>query len=308
VNQADTFWESAPQTPLQLVEAPLFDDLGIQLYIKRDDLIHPFVSGNKWRKLKFNLLEAKQQGFEKLLTFGGAYSNHLAAVAAAGQRLGFETIGIVRGDELTPASNATLNFVTQCGMQLVFVTREAYRNKEELALRYGPDCYVLPEGGTNALAVKGVGEVVTEITAQLGRVPTYLCTPVGTGGTLSGLCANASPDTRVLGFSAIKNGQYLLPTINALISQAAGFEKVNYEIFWEAHWGGYGKTTSELMTFIQNFENQTGILLEQVYTGKMMYQIFDFLRPEGAYFKPGDVVVALHTGGLQGRSKALDKS
>lgn len=305
-NQADTFWQSAIQTPLQLVEAPIFDDLGIKFYLKRDDLIHPFVSGNKWRKLKYNLIEAHQQGYQKLLTFGGAYSNHLVAVAAAGQILGFETIGIVRGQELSAQSNPTLQFLNRCGMHLIFVNREAYRDKIQLAHLYGKECFIIPEGGTNTQAIKGVGEVIGEITTQLGGCPTYLCTPIGTGGTFAGLCSQSSLSTTVLGFCVLKNGQFLLPTIEDFMGQNTDLSQVNHQIFWDWHFGGYGKRTAELMQFIKTFESQSGVKIEQIYTGKMLYGIYELLRQKDPYFQAGDTIVSLHTGGLQGRSPDLD--
>ncbi|MFN4146494.1 MAG: 1-aminocyclopropane-1-carboxylate deaminase/D-cysteine desulfhydrase [Runella sp.] len=297
MNKIAQFWENTAQTPLQIVDLPIFVEKDIKVYIKRDDMLHPWVSGNKWRKLKYNFIEAYQQGYDTLLTFGGAYSNHVAAVAAAAQATGFESIGIIRGDELSPTSNPTLRFATDCGMQLFFVSREDYRCKEVLAEKYGSNAYILPEGGTNSLAVKGVGEVVAEATSQLGYAPHYWCTPVGTGGTFAGLCSKAEASSKVLGFVVLKNGQYLLKTILPLVGTYQ-----NYELFWESHFGGYGKTTTALMEFIEYFEHTTGIAIEQVYTAKMLFQIDELVR-QGDYFKRGDTVVVIHTGGLQGKRK-----
>ncbi|WP_428660881.1 1-aminocyclopropane-1-carboxylate deaminase/D-cysteine desulfhydrase [Runella sp.] len=297
MSRVDRFWENAAQSPLQIVEWPLFIERGITLYVKRDDLLHPVVSGNKWRKLKYTLLEAEKAGFKRLLTFGGAYSNHIAAVAAAGQATGFESIGIIRGDELHAHSNKTLQFASHCGMQLRFVTRETYRDKDKLADKYGTDCYIIPEGGSNTLAVKGVEEVIDEIQTQLSGSFDYVCTPFGTGGTAAGLIA-ASTQERVLIFSALKIQQEeVIKHLEVLVSM----QNKKVEILTDYHFGGYGKETKELMEFIADFEHQTNIPLEQVYTGKMMFGIVDLVRQ--GYFKRGEVIVALHTGGLQGKRK-----
>ncbi|WP_461127933.1 1-aminocyclopropane-1-carboxylate deaminase/D-cysteine desulfhydrase [Spirosoma aerophilum] len=282
----------AQNSPLQRLVDPFPEPVAIKLSIKRDDLLHPLVSGNKWRKLKYNLLAAQEQGYSTVLTFGGAFSNHLYATAAAGQTFGFQTIGIVRGEELAGKPlNQTLAFCQSCGMSLHFVSREVYRQKEtpayltQLIDPFGP-CYVVPEGGTNELAVQGTAEIIPEITSQLGMVPDYVCCPVGTGGTLAGLVKSATEQTHVLGFRVLKG------------FDADGATLFNY------HLGGYAKTTPELLDFIRSFEQKTGVLLEQVYTGKMLYGIYDLARQ--GYFSEGATVVAVHTGGLQGRSQELD--
>lgn len=297
MNRVDRFWENAAQSPLQIVKLPLFAEQGVRVYIKRDDLLHAFVSGNKWRKLKYNLLEAERSGFTRLLTFGGAYSNHIAAVAAAGQANGFDSIGIIRGEELTENSNQTLIYASQCGMKLQFVSREAYRNKLKLTANFGADCYVIPEGGSNALAIKGVEEVMGEIQAQLNEPFDYLCTAFGTGGTASGLIS-AATDTKVLIFPALKiNSAEVLQHVEAFVE----LQGKKIEVVTDYHFGGYGKETDELTRFIDDFEQKMRIPLEQVYTGKMMYGLVDLIRK--GYFRRGDVIVALHTGGLQGKRK-----
>ncbi|MGB3757174.1 MAG: pyridoxal-phosphate dependent enzyme, partial [Rivularia sp. (in: cyanobacteria)] len=177
-------------SPLQLIQDELLTQRGIRLFVKRDDLIHPQVSGNKWRKLKYNLQAAKQQQQKRLLTFGGAYSNHIAATAAAGKMFGFETIGVIRGELIKPL-NPTLHLAQQQGMQLVFVGRKEYRQEKELIATGLQDelgkCYVIPEGGSNTLAVKGCAEIVAEVREQLDGVPDYFCVSSGTGGTAAGL-------------------------------------------------------------------------------------------------------------------------
>lgn len=286
----------AGNSPVQWLTNPFPKPVSIRLALKRDDLLHPQVSGNKWRKLKYNLLAAREQGLSTLLTFGGAYSNHLYATAAAGQVFGFKTIGIVRGDELARKPlNATLTFCQSCGMHLHFVSRADYQRKDnpeylaELGQQVGP-CYILPEGGTNNLAVQGTAEIMPELVTQLGFPPDYVCCPVGTGGTVAGLAQSAPAETNVLGF-VVLNAPDLAPV--------SGWTALT-----DYHFGGYAKTTSELLNFIRSFERKTSVLLEQVYTGKMLYGLYDLAR--NGYFPDGATVVAVHTGGLQGRSGELD--
>ncbi|GAB3782704.1 pyridoxal-phosphate dependent enzyme [Spirosoma horti] len=294
----------AGNSPLQLLTDPFPEPVDILLYLKRDDLLHPLVSGNKWRKLKYNLLAAREQSCSTVLTFGGAYSNHLYATAAAGQVFGFQTIGIVRGDELArkPLNN-TLRFCREAGMQLHFVSRETYRRKDapdflaKLTDQFGPS-YLVPEGGTNDLAIQGAAETMPEIVTQLGYAPDYVCCSVGTGGTTAGLTQSAPEGTQVMGFVVLK-----IPASQRLLEWPApiipGYQVHQY------HFGGYARTTPDLMTFIRSFEWKNGVLLEQVYTGKMLYGIYDLARQ--GYFPKGATVVAVHTGGLQGRSAELDR-
>lgn len=293
----------ATQSPVQFLPNPFpatadHAQVPIRLYLKRDDLLHPLVSGNKWRKLKYNLLVAQAQGHHTLLTFGGAYSNHLYATAAAGQVFGFSTIGVVRGEELANAPlNSTLTFCRSCGMRLHFVSRADYRHKENPAFvaslidRFGP-CFVIPEGGTNELAIRGTAELMPEIIDQLGRTPDYVCCSVGTGGTVMGLAETAPPETIVLGFPALKAADFKLP------------KPANCRLETAYHFSGYAKTTPELLNFIRSFEQKNSVLIEQVYTGKMLFGIYDLARR--GLFPDGATVVAVHTGGLQGRSGALD--
>jgi 1-aminocyclopropane-1-carboxylate deaminase len=283
-------------SPIQWLTDPFPEPVTIRLGLKRDDLLHPLVSGNKWRKLKYNLLAARQQGLSTLLTFGGAYSNHLYATAAAGKVFGFNTVGIVRGDELAHKPlNATLSFCQSCGMHLHFVTRLDYQRKDDPAfqlelMQLFRLCYILPEGGTNELAIRGTADLIPELITQLGFAPDYVCCPVGTGGTVAGLAQSAPAETTVLGFMALKLPE---PTPN-----------LNWVQLTDYHFGGYAKTKPELLGFIRAFEQKTGVLLEQVYTGKMLYGIYDLART--GYFPAGATVVAVHTGGLQGRSGELD--
>ena len=267
---------------------------GISLVIKREDLIHPFVSGNKFRKLKYNLLQAKAENQSTLLTFGGAYSNHIAAVAYAGKENGFQTIGVIRGDELTDkiASNPTLKFAQECGMQFEFVSRETYRLKteaaflEQLEQKHG-SFYLIPEGGTNDLAVKGCEEILT----QEDGVFDYVATAIGTGGTISGIINSALPHQKILGFPALK-GDFLQDEIRNFV------QNDNWELITDYHFGGYGKVNSDLVDFINRFLKKTKIPLDPIYTGKMVFGIVDLI--EKNYFPKNSKILLIHTGGLQG--------
>ena len=294
------FAQFVANSPLVLLDNPFPEPLPIRLFLKRDDMLHPLVSGNKWRKLKYNLLAARAQGLDTVLTFGGAFSNHLYATAAAGRVFGFNTIGVVRGDELAGAPlNPTLAFCRSQGMRLHFVSREEYRQKEDpfwlsaLTDRFGP-CYVVPEGGTNERAIRGTAEIMPEILAQSDQVPDYVCCSVGTGGTVIGLAQAAPPPTMVVGFLALKASSFVLP------------QPARCRLETSYHFGGYAKTTPQLLDFIRAFEQRTHVRMEQVYTGKMLYGIYD-LAQQG-YFSVGATVVAVHTGGLQGRSPLLNQA
>jgi 1-aminocyclopropane-1-carboxylate deaminase len=276
----------------QLVEMP--NNFGVALYLKREDCIHPFISGNKYRKLKYNLEEAKQQKHQTLLTFGGAYSNHIAAVASAGKEFGFKTIGVIRGEELQPkiSDNPTLSFAKECGMQFKFISREVYRAKTRssflnLLQKELGHFYRIPEGGTNELAVKGCEEILTEQDRDFD----VICCPVGTGGTISGLINASNSQQKILGFPALK-GNFLQQEIGKFTS------KSNWEIILDYHFGGYAKINSELVEFINRFKLEYQIQLDPIYTGKMMYGIFDLISKN--YFEKGTKLLAIHTGGLQG--------
>ena len=267
---------------------------GISVAIRREDLIHTFVSGNKFRKLKYNLLQAKKENQKTLLTFGGAFSNHIAAVAFAGKEHGFKTIGIVRGDELRDKieENPTLKFAQENGMQLEFVSRSEYSNKEnpefieQLKQKFG-SFYFIPEGGTNDLAVKGCEEILTPDDAQFD----YVCCAVGTGGTISGLINSALPHQKILGFPALK-GDFLQEEI-------CKFAKTdNWQLVTDYHFGGYGKVNLELINFINNFSESNKIPLDPVYTSKMAFGVLDLIDKN--YFPANSKILMIHTGGLQG--------
>lgn len=282
-------------TPLQKIEEELFAEKGVEVFVKRDDLTHPFISGNKFRKLKYNLVEAEKQGKNRLLTFGGAWSNHLSAFAFACREFGFEGKALVRGQELNESSSPTLAFAHAQGIALEFVGREAYRDKEKLSAAYAGNYLVIPEGGSNALALPGVAELIPE----LGPFD-YLLTACGTGGTLAGLIEGAPESVKIIGVSALKNGDFLREEVSKLLSRP--FPE-HATLLTGYAFGGYARYTAELLDFIRDFEAKHTILLEQVYTGKMVYAFYDLLRKD--FFRRGTKVVLLHTGGLQGRSGEL---
>ena len=285
-------------TPIQELSNAITQKAGIRLYIKRDDLIHPTVSGNKWRKLKYNLSEAQSQGHTHLLTFGGAFSNHLYAVAAAGKALGFETIGIVRGEELADKLSPTLLFCEDQGMELHFVPRVEYKRRnaddylQELAVNFN-NPFIIPEGGTSAFALKGVAEIVPEVIAQLGKAPNYFAVAAGTGGSAAGLLYAGA---NVLAFSALKGGGFLEHDIADLLNGPRPIS--NLQLFTDYHFGGYAKWTPELIAFMNQFQQEFDIQLEQVYTAKMFFGLFDLISKK--HFHNGETIVAVHTGGMQG--------
>lgn len=266
----------------------------ISVSIKREDLIHPIVSGNKFRKLKYNLIQAKAENQDTILTFGGAFSNHIAAVAFAGKEQDFKTIGIIRGEELRNkiSENPTLQFAQDCGMQLEFVTREAYRQKTELSFlenlrtKFGA-FYVIPEGGTNELAVKGCEEILTVEDAGFD----YICCSIGTGGTITGIINSLLPHQKVLGFPALK-GEFLKDEICIFARNE------NWEVITDYHFGGYGKVTPELIAFINQFYRENQIPLDPIYTAKMVFGVMDLI--EKNYFPKKSKILLIHTGGIQG--------
>jgi 1-aminocyclopropane-1-carboxylate deaminase len=294
------------RTPVQEINSNTLSKKGIRLFLKRDDLLFdqsaPDFNGNKWRKMKYNLLAARKQGKDTLLTFGGAYSNHIAATAAAAKLFGFKSIGIIRGER--PANlNPTLNRVIDQGMHLEFVTRSAYREKndpqfiQKLHAQYG-DFYLLPEGGTNGLAIKGCAEIVDEIEHEFADTfPDYICCACGTGGTFAGVVSGINNRTKAIGFSALK-GNFHTDEVKSLLKKYDGKTYANWEINNDYHFGGFAKHKPPLIEFINQFKITFDIQLEPLYTGKMMFGIFDMI--ERGDFESGSSILAIHTGGLQG--------
>ena len=292
-------------TPLEEVNDTFLKERKIFLFIKREDLNHPQMSGNKWYKLKFNIQEARDQGKETILTFGGAYSNHIYAVAAAGKIFNFKTIGIIRGEEHNPL-NPTLSFVKESGMELFYLNRELYRKKnlpevyDGLNKIFG-DFYLLPEGGTNELAVKGCSEIIKKINVDYD----YICCPCGTGGTLAGLITGLEGHKFALGFAVLKGASFLKDNVKTLLQSYSKFNFGNWDINLDFHFGGYAKFNKNLLEFINRFSSLTKIPVEPIYTGKMLYGIYDLIANE--FFKEETRIVAIHTGGLQGLNGLLSK-
>ena len=295
-----TYAFSSQKSPIQKITSNFLTQKEIQLFIKREDLIHAEISGNKWRKLKYNLIEAKKTNQSTLLTFGGAFSNHISAVAAAGAEFGFRTIGIIRGEQVLPL-NPTLSFAKKCGMDLHFINRTLYRNKNKpdyqnrLKNQFG-DFFLLPEGGTNCLALEGCSEIIQEVKNK--HIDTdYYCVSCGTGGTISGIISGLNGEKKVLGFSALK-GDFLTTEVFKLLNECVGKEFSNWEILTEYHFGGYAKWTPELINFINQLYEETTIPFDPIYTGKMLFGIYDLIRKD--FFEKGSSLMVIHTGGLQG--------
>ncbi|MCA6423423.1 MAG: 1-aminocyclopropane-1-carboxylate deaminase/D-cysteine desulfhydrase [Flavobacterium sp.] len=264
------------------------------LFIKREDEIHPFISGNKYRKLKYNILRAKAENKETLLTFGGAFSNHILAVAAVGKEFGFKTIGVIRGEELCDkiADNPTLHKAQDFGMIFEFVSRENYNDKikpefiTRLEEKFG-NFYLLPEGGTNELAIQGCEEILINADTEFD----FVCCAVGTGGTISGIINCSKPSQQVLGFPALK-GDFLTEDIRKFAKNS------NWKLITDYHFGGYAKVTEELIVFINEFHQKYKIPLDPIYTGKMVFGVMDLI--EKNWFPDNSKILLLHTGGLQG--------
>ncbi len=294
-----------PASPLQELSSSFLDQAGIHLLVKRDDLLHPEFGGNKWRKLRYNLQAASNQNVKTLLTFGGAWSNHIYATAAAGKYFGFNTIGLIRGEKHSPL-NPTLQFATRSGMQLDYIDRQTYRIKGEksflarLQKQYG-EFYLIPEGGSNLLALNGCKEMVDEIDNRFD----VICCASGTGATLAGFITGLRPEQKAIGFSALKGGNFLNSEVAGFLSQAH-CHHTNWHIETGYHFGGYAKTNTTLFQFMQAFENEYAIPLDCVYTAKMFYGLFDLIK--AGYFSAGSVIIAVHTGGLQGNAGFIQKA
>lgn len=289
--------EPSVPTPIQRIYDPRLEAQQISLLVKRDDLVHPAIPGNKWRKLKYNLAAARTAGQHTLLTFGGAYSNHIYAIASAGRVFDLQTIGVIRGEEHLPL-NKVLDHAVNCGMTLTYMDRATYRQKNDKDLlnklrREFGEFYLIPEGGTNCSAVQGCAEIVAEISEDYD----YICCPVGTGGTLAGLISGLRGGrAEAIGFSALKGGSFLNGEVRDLLRRCNVPAYENWRIMLDYHFGGFAKKTNGLVDFVATFTNMHGIPLDPIYTGKMMYGLFDLVRL--GFFPSGSTVVALHTGGV----------
>ena len=288
-------------SPIQQIVHPDITEYGVELWMKRDDLIHPEVSGNKWRKLKHYVEKAK--GRDGIVTFGGAYSNHIAATAAVGKLLGIETIGIIRGDELEPSSNPTLSKAHADGMKLLFVTREEYGFRDQLAYHkqikqeYG-NVVVMPEGGAGYEGIVGATEIMKEQDDF-----DLVAVSCGTGTTLTGILISLGTHQHVMGFSALK-GVRIEEEVRRMIGDYFLDKSIEddyqdgYSIFDEYHFGGYAKVDAELIDFMRSFYKHTNIKLDPVYTGKMMFGLIDQIKKNKEL--RGKKILAIHTGGIQG--------
>ncbi|WP_330332550.1 pyridoxal-phosphate dependent enzyme [Streptomyces sp. NBC_00536] len=292
----DPLRERAP-SPLAEVCDERFERYGVRLLLKRDDLVHPELPGNKWRKLAPNLRAARAGGYGSLVTFGGAYSNHLRATAAAGRLVGMATVGIVRGDELADRPlNPSLARCVADGMRLRFVTRSAYRRKAEpevlaglLAGAGAVGAYVVPEGGSNALALAGCAELGRELRGP-ADVAAVAC---GTGGTLAGLAAGLGPGQRALGVPVLRGG-FLGAEIRSLQVAAYGGPRGAWSLAEDFHHGGYAKVPAGLEAFAADFEERHGVPVERVYVAKLLWALAE-LASRGA-FAPGTRLAAVITG------------
>jgi 1-aminocyclopropane-1-carboxylate deaminase len=295
INLEKTF---APSV-LSKIEDALLEKHQIELWIKRDDLLHPIISGNKWRKLKYSLNHALDLGANTIVSMGGAYSNHLHALAYAGKELGLKTIGLIRGEPSTILTPSLLD-MQHWGMELRFVSRSDYRLLRQYKqwnalpnLKTGQ--YWLSEGGAHTLALRGVAELLSEIDIPYD----VLCVPCGTGTTLAGLVNGVTDDVSVLGFAALKNAGFLTADINTLLPHS----RTNWQLLLDYHFGGFAKTNTELLSFMNDFEVKNQIPLDPVYTGKMLYALYDLIKKQS--FKADQRIIAVHTGGLQGKRSLL---
>ena len=267
---------------------------GLQLFLKREDKIHNIISGNKYRKLKFNLINAKELGFKGLLTFGGAYSNHIPAVAYAAKKNGFKSLGFIRGEEIVNKylENPTLKYSHDLGMKFKFLSRSNYKLKtnenflRKLKKKF-KDYYLIPEGGTNALGVLGCQEILNDNDKEFD----YICCSVGTGGTICGLINSSNENQKIIGFSSI-NKNYLLNDITKFVTNE------NWMLIDDFSFGGYGKVNNELIEFMNNFRLKYGILLDPIYTSKLVYGVLNLITNN--FFKPNSKILMIHTGGHQG--------
>ncbi|WP_114326192.1 1-aminocyclopropane-1-carboxylate deaminase/D-cysteine desulfhydrase [Candidatus Colwellia aromaticivorans] len=295
---------------LQPLFHPLFNKHKVQVEIKRDDIIHTIISGNKWRKLKFNLQHVKQaQKFNGVLSFGGCYSNHIHALAFACCEQNIPCVGIIRG-EVAYADNFTLSWAKHWGMKLHFVDRKTYRRRhdndylKELQQQF-PHYFIVPEGGTNKLAITGVSEIITELTTQTEF--DTLITPVGSGGTIAGLIVGDALNNathKILGIAVLKNAKYLENEIKHLLPTAVKTHN-NWQLLTEFHRGGYAKFSPNDIARIVEFNQVTGVEFEPVYSGKMILAFLDLL--EQGYFRNGERIVLLHTGGMQGLGGMIER-
>ena len=288
---------------IQQINSDIGNSTGVELYVLRLDIMHSQINGNKWFKLKYNLVEAKERNLSTILTFGGAYSNHIYATAAAGNLFGFRTIGVIRGEENIPL-NPTLQFAVAQGMELVYIDRQTYKKRHteelqnQLKQRFG-EVFIIPEGGCNLNGMRGCIEIL-----QTVKGFNTICLACGTGTTLAGMTLSLSPEQKVIGFPILKGGDFLKEDINNLLTSylnsglpASVNSPTSWQLVSDYHFGGYAKVNNELKLFCQDFQAQHDIPLDYIYTGKMFYGVMDLIAK--GFFK-SESLLLIHTGGLQG--------
>jgi len=287
-------------SPLQKIN--LNNNSNLDIFVKRDDLIHHDISGNKFRKLKYNLKYAFETGFEEIIAFGGAFSNLLYTLSVISYEMKIPATFYIRGDGFDK-DNPTLKFIRQNGVKMIFMSRTSFKNirkkeyLEKLQSQF-PKSYIIPEGGSNNLAVPGSGEIVDEIVSQLGKEPDYIIMDLGTGGTFAGVLNNLPGKTILIGISAIK-GVNWTNTLTEIFAGDTGFlNKKNWKILEDYHFGGFAKYNKKLIDFINSYKSKYGIALDPIYTGKLVFAVNDLI--EKKYFKDNSTIVWVHGGGLQG--------
>ncbi|UTW67188.1 1-aminocyclopropane-1-carboxylate deaminase/D-cysteine desulfhydrase [bacterium SCSIO 12643] len=281
---------------VQKLEDTLFDGKDVQVFMLRDDLLHPGISGNKWRKLKYNLLDSAEKGIYKIVTVGGPYSNHIAAVAEAGKLFGFDTIGLIRGYE-SYRSNSTLSRAEELGMEIRFFSKSDYNDINQdyfnkLRKEEGEFVFV-PMGGGNLLGMRGSKEIVSEIPKET----THITVACGTGSTMAGIVAGTEENQKVIGFPAMKGGDFMVDEVNKFLRDA-GVNMQNYNVETRYHFGGFAKMDVQLADFLKAFYEKHGFVLDGIYNGKMMFGLYKMITQD--YFPKGSVITAIHTGGVQG--------
>jgi len=315
IPQLEPNLKAKPLSLLQKIKHPLFDKYNLDVRVKRDDMLHNIISGNKWRKLKYNLAQLKKHNGQGALTFGGSYSNHIHAFAYACKQENIPCIGVIRG-EADYANNFTLRWARHWGMQCHFVDRKTYRRRfesdfiSELKALY-PQHIIIPEGGSNSLAIIGVAEVMTELNSQADF--DTLITPVGSGGTLAGLISGDSVGNntqyknkqhKILGVAVLKQAEYLIDEVKCLLTPE-GLTHNNWQLLTTFHRGGYGKFSAADVERILAFNKQTGITFEPMYSGKMVLALLDLISQ--GYFSSQERIILLHTGGLQGLGGMIEQ-
>lgn len=291
-----------PILPSPIQRLAGFGENYCKVRIKRDDLIHPLASGNKWRKLKHNLNKAESQGAKTIVTMGGAFSNHLYALASIGNHYNFKTEGWIKG-EYVDTDNPTLSYVRDQNMNLTLFEGEEYKSlrwdgpKRKKLLKKYKNPYFVPEGGSNIEGILGASELIPEISSQLDPFPTHICLSVGTGGTICGVISASKSNTKILGFSAFKKDIHSME-IKANLTALEKEDPKNWQILNPKHFNGFGSFNTDLVNFINDFYEQYSIPLDPVYNGKMMFSLKKMIKQK--YFPEGSNILVIHTGGLQG--------